>query len=361
MDGRRAAVAVLPDALGAAGTDLRARCDAALAAFLDRQGAGWPDQPMFATVREFVLAGGKRLRPLFCFWGWRGAGGADSPEIVRAAAALELFHAFALIHDDIMDRSELRRGAPTMHRRFADEHGRRVPGGDAAQFGIGAALLCGDLCAAWADQMLAECGLPVTAVSDAQRVFATMRAEAIAGQYLDLRSGADGGSVAAALRVIRLKAARYTVTRPLEIGAALCRAPESVRSAYHAFGDPVGDAFQLRDDVLGLFGDPVVTGKPALDDLREGKRTVLLALTRQQASAAQIRVLDELVGDPALDEAAADEVRAIVVACGARQRVEQMIREKVAAAGAALSSAPVTPEAADALAALALSAVDRDF
>lgn len=340
--------------------ELRRRCDVSLAAFLDRQQLRWPDPSVFDTIRRFVLAGGKRLRPLFCYWGWRGAGGSDRPEIITAAAALELFHAFALIHDDIMDQSARRRGAPSVHCALAQAHRDQARRGDAAAFGINAALLCGDLCAAWADQMFAESGLPIEAVRSGQHTFAAMRTEAIAGQYLDLRSAADHGSVADALTVIRMKAARYTVTRPLEIGAALTGAPEPVRAAYRAFGDPLGDAFQLRDDILGVFGDPTVTGKPALDDLREGKRTVLLALARLTADRAQAAVLDSLVGRPDLDEAAAAEVRAVIVATGALDRTERMIRTRTRAARAALASAPVTPAAAEALTSLATSAVDRD-
>ncbi|MDR7275818.1 polyprenyl synthetase family protein [Catenuloplanes atrovinosus] len=334
---------------------LRERCETALADWLDRQRPDWPDLAVFETMRRFVLHGGKRLRPMFCYWGWRGAGGDDGPGIVSAAAALELFHAFALIHDDIMDGSDLRRGEPSVHRRLADEHHRRGWRGSSGAYGAGAALLVGDLLAAWADELFAS--------ADPHRrgaaLFARMRTEVIAGQYLDLRAGVGAGSVADALTVVRMKAARYTVTRPLQIGAALAGAGDELLTSYRAFGDPLGDAFQLRDDVLGVFGDPAVTGKPALDDLREGKQTVMLALAREHAAPDQAATLDRLVGNPALDERAAAVLREIIVDTGALARTERMIRIRADAARDALAAAPITPEAFAALAELADQAVHR--
>ncbi|HEX5540382.1 MAG TPA: polyprenyl synthetase family protein [Micromonospora sp.] len=341
---------------------LAARFDEELAAFLDRQDPGWPDgapRGVFETLRHFVLAGGKRLRPMFCYWGWRGAGQPDRPEIIAVAAALELFHAFALIHDDIMDGSDSRRGEPSVHRVFADLHARLAWRGDAGAYGRSAALLCGDLCAAWADQMFHECGLPADQVHRGYGMYSTMRTEVIAGQYLDLVSGVGDGSVASALTVIRMKAARYTVTRPLQIGAALAGAGEELQEAYAAFGDPLGDAFQLRDDVLGVFGDPAVTGKSVLDDLREGKPTVMMALARDRADRTQAARLRELFGNPQLNPDGAAELRSIIVETGALAEIEQMIRVRADAALTALAEAPVAEPARAALAALTESTVDR--
>lgn len=342
--------------------EVRARCDAELAAFLDQQAPQWPEgipRTIYDAFRQFVLAGGKRLRPLFCYWGWRGAGGDDRREIVTAAAALELFHAFALIHDDIMDGSDRRRGQPTVHRAFTDWHAQLSWRGDSDAYGRSAALLCGDLGIAWADQMFQESGFPTDQLRRGYAIYAQMRTEVIAGQYLDLVSAAAGGSLASALTVIRMKAARYTVTRPLQIGGALAGAGERLQAAYAAFGDPLGDAFQLRDDVLGVFGDPAVTGKSVLDDLREGKPTVMMELARQRADPAQAARLQELFGNPELDDDGAGELRSIILATGARDRIEEMIEARTAAALAALAEAPLTPEARSALTALAHSAVDR--
>ncbi|WP_229076835.1 polyprenyl synthetase family protein [Actinoplanes sp. DH11] len=329
------------------------RVDAALAAFLDRQEPLWPAVAPYdvtSVLRSFVLSGGKRLRPTFCYWGWRATGAEDADEVIAAAAALELFHAFALIHDDIIDGSELRRGRPALHRHFAD-----VSGG--ADFGRHAALLCGDLCAGWAEQLFHECGLPMERITRAYPVFAAMRTEVIAGQYLDLTAAAR--SVTAALTVVRMKGARYTVTRPLHIGARLAGAADALCEALTAFGDPLGDAFQLRDDVLGVFGDPRLTGKPVLDDLREGKPTVLIALTREVAGPAQAARLDRLLGDSELDESGASELREIIVGTGARDRVEQMIRSGTDRALTALDDAPVPDRVRKELAELAAALVER--
>ncbi|WP_036372787.1 polyprenyl synthetase family protein [Micromonospora sp. ATCC 39149] len=345
---------------------LRTRVDAELAAFLDRQAPDWPDgapRGVFTALHRFVLAGGKRLRPQFCYWGWRGAGGEDGGEdgspILVASAALELFHAFALIHDDILDRSDRRRGAPSVHRLFADLHARSAWRGDPEAYGRNTALLCGDLCAAWADQMFHECGLRRDELLRGYAVFALMRTEVIAGEYLDLVSGVGDGSVASALTVIRLKAARYTVTRPLQIGAALAGGPPELAAALAEFGDPLGDAFQLRDDVLGVFGDPQITGKSILDDLREGKPTVMMALARQAADRAQIARLRELFGNPELDDDGAAELRAIIEATGAREEIERMIRVRAEAGLRALADAPLVPAAREALAGLAARTVIR--
>ena len=341
---------------------LAERCDAALTAFLDRQRPLWPDgtpHGVLDACRRFVLAGGKRLRPMFCYWGWRGAGGPDRPEIITAAAALELFHAFALIHDDIMDRSDRRRGRPSMHRHFSDLHARHRWRGDPARYGHSAALLCGDLCAAWADHMFSGSGLPPGWIQRGHRLFTLMRTEVIAGQYLDLVSGVGDGTVAGALTVIRMKAARYTVTRPLQIGASLAGAGPEVLAALQRFGDPLGDAFQLRDDVLGVFGDPAVTGKPVLDDLREGKPTVLIALTRDRSNPIKGEKMKILFGRSDLDSAGAEELRTIIAATGALERVEDMITVRAESAVAALTDAPITDEARAALVTLAGSVVDR--
>jgi geranylgeranyl diphosphate synthase, type I len=341
---------------------LARRFEGALIAYLDRQRPHWPDgtpRGVLDAVRRFVLADGKRLRPMFCYWGWRGAGRPDTEPIVAAASALELFHAFALIHDDIMDGSTLRRGQPTVHRHFADLHSRHSWRGEPLRYGHSAALLCGDLCAAWADHMFHESGLPVDWIHRGYALFTVMRTEVIAGQYLDLVSGVGDGSVAGALTVIRMKAARYTVTRPLQIGAALAGASPALQEALQDFGDPLGDAFQLRDDVLGVFGDPAVTGKPVLDDLREGKPTVMMAMARDRAARDQKDRIRTLFGRPDLDDHGAAELRAIIDATGAREGVEALIARRTTEATAALARAPLTPEARNALTTLASSVVTR--
>ncbi|HEX3921827.1 MAG TPA: polyprenyl synthetase family protein [Streptosporangiaceae bacterium] len=345
---------------------LRDQAGRALDAFTGRQrqelGGISPDLAPCLDAITGLLAGGKRLRPAFCYWGWRAAGGEDEPGIHAAAAALELLHASALVHDDLMDASDTRRGQLSVHRRFAARHaagGWRGPG-DA--FGAGTAILIGDLLLAWTGQMFHGSGLPPEALRRGQPVLDAMGTDVICGQYLDLLGQNRGDdTVASALRVVRYKSASYTVERPLQLGAALAGAADGpLAAASTAYGIPLGVAFQLRDDVLGVFGDPGVTGKPAGDDLREGKRTALVALARERATAAERERLGRGLGDPALDEAGTAELRTIITGTGALAACERMIESSVTEALRALADAPMTAEAKLALTDLAVVVTDRN-
>jgi geranylgeranyl diphosphate synthase type I len=332
--------------------------DAFLAEHRPRLHAMGPELAPMADALEELLSGGKRLRPGFCFWGHLGAGGEDSDALVRAAAALEMFQAAAIIHDDVMDASDTRRGKPAVHRRFAALHEAQGWTGSPDSFGAGAAILLGDLCLAWSDEMLVGSGLLTDA---ARRVFDDMRAELMAGQYLDLLEQVRGtGTVESALRVARYKSAKYTIVEPLHLGAALAGADQPVFDAYSAYGLPLGEAFQLRDDLLGVFGDPSVTGKPAGDDLREGKRTALVAMALETATPAQADLVRRELGNPDLDEPAVAALRDAFVASGAVSRVEALIARRTDEALSALRGAPVTSDAVDVLSELALAATRRD-
>ncbi len=354
-----------PEAAPTGPTGLKARVDAALAGFLAGRRAALGEvgaelDPVAATLSDFLLEGGKRLRPAFCYWGARGAGAPDTDALVAAAASLELLQACALIHDDVMDGSDMRRGRPAVHRRFAALH--RAGGwlGDPEGFGTSAAVLLGDMCLIWGDQLLDSSGLGQDALRRGRPVYDEMRAELMAGQYLDLLEQAlGGGSVERALRVARYKSAKYTIERPLHLGAAFADGGPAVRAAWTAYGLPLGEAFQLRDDVLGVFGDPSVTGKPAGDDLREGKRTVLVAVAVERATAAQQALVRRHLGDPHLDAAGVEALRCVLTETGALDEVERLVAERGAAALASLERAPVTDEARDALAALADAATRR--
>jgi geranylgeranyl diphosphate synthase type I len=344
---------------------LREQAGRALAEFVGRQraelGEIGPDMGPWLEAIGGLLAGGKRLRPAFCYWGWRAAGGEDVPGIHAAAASLELLHASALVHDDLMDASDTRRGQPSVHRWFAARHTSAGWRGPADSFGAGAAILTGDLLLAWTSQLFHTSGLPPEALRRGQAVLDAMCAEVISGQYLDLLGQSAGdGTVDSALRVVRYKSAKYTIERPLHLGAALAGSSGGpLTAAATAYGIPLGVAFQLRDDVLGVFGDPARTGKPAGDDLRDGKRTVLVALARERATAAQREVLDRGLGDRSLDEAGAADLRSVLTGTGALAECERMIEASVAEAVRALDRAPMTRQAKLALAELAVVATNR--
>ncbi|HWE91196.1 MAG TPA: polyprenyl synthetase family protein [Pseudonocardiaceae bacterium] len=309
-------------------------------------------------LREF-LGGGKRLRPLLCCCGWRAvAGQGESSAMRRIAASLELFHTFAVIHDDVMDETATRRGRPTLHRLLAIRHSQH-PAAD--RFAVNAAILLGDLALGWSYELVNAARLDETQAAAVWPLLDSMRTDTLAGQYLDLLTEGDrGADVDTALTICRYKTAKYTVDYPLRLGALLAGASAEMLTACTEYGIPLGEAFQLRDDLLGVFGDPARTGKPNLDDLRQGKHTALLAIARQRANSAQRRTLDEVVGDPALDEDQAAEVRGILVETGARDAVEIMITQRSAQAVRALDRASFQPQAAAALRYLVTTASQRE-
>jgi geranylgeranyl diphosphate synthase type I len=345
-------------------TDLRQRVEKSLNAFIGRQvplldGISEELAPLTDALSDFIR-GGKRLRPAFCYWGFRGAGGDDGEAVIEAAAALELFQACALIHDDVMDGSDTRRGRPAVHRRFASLHRSEGWIGDPEAFGTGAAILLGDLCLSWSDELLCSTGVASDRLAAARRVFDEMRTELMGGQYLDLLEQArGGGSVERALRVARYKSAKYTIEKPLHLGAALAGADQELIRGYTGYGLPLGEAFQLRDDVLGVYGDPSATGKPAGDDLREGKRTALVAMALEAAEPAQAAVVRRHLGDPHLAPDGVAELRAVIEETGALQRVESLIDSLLGQALAALAEAPVAQDARTVLEGLAVAATSR--
>ncbi|KAB1935783.1 polyprenyl synthetase family protein [Micromonospora sp. ALFpr18c] len=311
------------------------------------------------AARDAVLAGGKRIRPTFAYWGWRGAVGGSEPlaPVLPALAALELLHTFALVHDDVMDASTVRRGRPTAHVALAEQHVAAGHRGDPGRFGEAVAVLIGDLCMVWADRLLAQATVVPAQLFEVRHCYDQMRVDTVAGQYLDVLGENDPAnwSVDRALRVARYKTASYTVQRPLLFGACLAGAPadDPLTAAYTRYGLAVGEAFQLRDDLLGVYGDPAVTGKPAGDDLRAGKPTTLLMLARQLATPAQLTALDQAGTAPV------ERLAELVAETGAAARVERMIAERVGDALAALDAAPVDRTARTALTGLATAATDR--
>ena len=346
----------------------RAQVQAALEEFLDEQAARLaplgPDAARLLAEARTSVSGGKRFRAAFCYWGFRsvaGASYADSDEaaLVRACASLELLHASALVHDDYMDASDTRRGRPATHRGFEAEHRADGWRGDPEQYGASAAILLGDLLLSWSDELLRRCGLPLDRVVAALDVFDRCRSEVITGQFLDVSVQARGvADVDAAMTVLRFKSAKYSIERPLHIGATLAGGTPEQLGQLTAFGLPLGEAFQLRDDLLGVFGDPSATGKPAGDDLVEGKRTVLVALALDGASAEGAARLDAALGST-LSAEQVTELRRIIDDSGAHAQVEQVIGELATTATDALARADVDAHARDVLLQLATAATVR--
>ncbi|MDX2377162.1 polyprenyl synthetase family protein [Microbacterium sp. LRZ72] len=329
-------------------------------------------EPILRAARE-ALTGGKRLRAQFCLTGWRAVASAGRPAddppaaVVSAASALEVFHAAALVHDDIIDNSDTRRGRPSAHRALQAQHREADWAGDAQAYGRSAAILLGDLLVAWSDDLLEEGAADCAPgpASAARERYARMRRDVTLGQYLDVAAEAshvqvpDDEQLHRALQVASFKSARYSVQQPLLIGAALAGATPEQDAALAAFGHPLGMAFQLRDDVLGVFGDSAVTGKPAGDDLREGKRTALIALARPMLPPPLRRTLDELLGDPTLESGQIEAMQGALRDCGALERVEQLIADYAHEADRALAGAPLGHQAVGALRDLAERAVSR--
>ena len=308
-----------------------------------------------ASLRSLVLAGGKRLRPAFCHWAFVGVGGDPlDPSVIDAGAGLELLHTFALVHDDVMDGSHTRRGIRAVHMQFIDSHATAGWRGEDRRFGEGVAILVGDLAFVYADQLLSG------ANPRAAAVFTELRVEVNIGQYLDLLGTAQGRpSLASARRICRYKSGKYTVERPLHLGAALAGELDSYEAALSAYGLPLGEAFQLRDDLLGALGDEASTGKPVGDDLREGKPTALVARAHDVANAPQRAVLDQ-IGDPLLDSQQIAEVQAVLVATGAAAAVEAQIVTLRDEAIAAIRVGGLARSATTALIELAYYVTDRD-
>jgi len=330
--------------------DLRRRVQACLDAELATQAAVLaelgPDVDDLLTAVAALLRGGKRLRAAFLYWGHRAAGRPDSDALVRLASAMELFQAAALIHDDVMDDSDTRRGMPAAHRALARRHTDRGWAGDEQRFGLAGAVLAGNLCLTWTDAVYATCGLPEADLVRGRAVFDRMRTQLMAGQFLDVVESmrpweglADEERVERAGRVIRYKSAKYTVEHPLLLGATTGGLDAAGLAALSRYGLDLGRAFQLRDDLLGVFGDPEETGKPAGDDLREGKRTVLLAHALAGTDASGRARLEALLGRPDLDAAQVDDLRTVIEGSGAVTRLEDEIDRLAGTARAALDGA----------------------
>jgi geranylgeranyl diphosphate synthase, type I len=334
---------------------IAARVDARLDAYLTEERERWSSfDPDLAgpidEIRRLVLSGGKRLRPAFCYWGFVAGGGDPlDARVVDAGAALELLHVFALFHDDVMDDASSRRGAPTTHTTYAAEHAREGWAGESRRFGEGVAILVGDLAFVYADQLLHHAPPPAWAVWNELRI------ELNVGQFLDIAGSVQRvRDVVKAERICRYKSGKYTIERPLHLGAVLA-APhrrDELLPGLSGYGLPLGDAFQMRDDVMGAFGDEALTGKPVGGDLREGKPTPLLARAVAAASPAQAAILDR-VGAADLTDTEVADIQQAIIDTGALAALEAHIESLTRAAIDALDAVAIAQEARTELVALA--------
>lgn len=330
-----------------------------------------PDAGVLFESAAAALQGGKRLRARFCHAGWRSVArysardAAETDALWDLCAALEIFQSAALVHDDLIDNSDTRRGNPSAHRALQQKHRSLAWSGDAESFGRAAAILLGDLLVAWSDDLLEESLTDHAQAPEVRTEYARMRRDVTTGQFLDIAEESAwlvsplSEHADRALRVVSLKSARYSIEQPLLLGALLAGANESQQDALRRFGHPIGMAFQLRDDLLGVFGDQSLTGKPTGDDLREGKRTVLIAYTRERLDASARRVLDELLGDPSLTEDQVSALQATIAESGALARVETLIASYAHEADRALSGARLDNAAVGDLRDLARAATVR--
>lgn len=356
-----------PQSTRAEDTDFIKRLDLTLATFLAEQrdivtGISPTAADLVDSV-ETLLKGGKRLRPRFAWWGYAGAGGDLADEaIIKAAAALELFQAAALIHDDVIDRSATRRGRPSVHKSFETTHSRLKWARDGARFGEAAAILAGDLCLSFSEQLFATA---TAAGSTARTIFDGMRTQVMAGQYLDVLeesagpSSSDTDVLERARTILRYKSAKYSTENPILLGGALAGADSALLVGYSAFALPIGEAFQLRDDVLGVFGDPDITGKPAGDDLREGKRTEMIAHALLLAPEDDRDFIQKRLGMNDLTTPEIHRMMAVLTDCGALSATEGSIAELSARAFAALDLLSITDEVREQLRALGKAVTER--
>ncbi len=346
----------------------RGEVSAELNKFLAEQGQylnsiGLELEPVTNALKNFLLDGGKRFRPLFAYVGYLASGGAENNAVVKAVSSLELLHACALIHDDVMDGSDTRRNAPAIHKVFESMHLNENLSGDSKTFGLSSAILLGDLALIWSDQMLNQSKIATDARIRSLTIHDEMRVELMAGQYLDVFEQALASkSVERSLKVARYKSGKYSIERPLHFGAAIAtESAAKYQEIFSQFGLPLGEAFQLRDDLLGVFGNPDETGKPAGDDLREGKRTALIAMTTERANPLQLQVIDKYFGKSDLDFAGVAKLREIITNTGAVSDLEKLIIEMTEKAQNSLHSDLISQEHQTLLSDLAIVATQRSY
>ena len=320
-------------------------------------------EPVSQALSSFLLDSGKRLRPLFAYAGIISAGGALNPATTKAISSLELLQACALIHDDLMDGSDTRRGKPSIHRHFESIHVQDELEGFAPAYGLASAVLLGDLALVWSNQLLNTSGISAQELARVLPTFDEMRVELMAGQFLDIHEQTQKNTdLGRSMKIARYKSGKYTIERPLHMGAVLSgQSSPELLLALSEYGLPLGEAFQFRDDLLGVFGDPSVTGKPAGDDLREGKRTALIAMTDTRCTDAMREESRKYFGKNDLDEKGVAILQEMIESTGAKAELEKMIENLTHRAVQAIDNSAIADGARNTLTELALIATKRSM
>jgi len=318
-------------------------------------------KPVASSLSDFVRDGGKRFRPIFSYLGYLGAGGQGSDAAIQVSSSLELVHACALIHDDLMDGSDSRRGKPSLHKYFEDLHSKSKYLGKPEKFGAAAAILIGDLALSWSDQMIYETDSDSLNLGAALPIFYEMRSELMAGQYLDVLEGVIAKSdTNRSRKIAQYKSGKYSIERPLQFGGALAGANSKILESYSEYGLPLGEAFQLRDDILGIFGKSDVTGKPSGDDIREGKRTLLIAMTLEGCNPVQKSKIENSLGKSDLSDSEVTSIQEIIVESGALASCEALIENLHARAIQAIQNSDIEAEVIELLKFMATAATKRE-
>lgn len=309
------------------------------------------------AVRRMVLAGGKRLRPAFMYYGYKAAGGNDEEAIIYTCQSIELLHAYLLIHDDIIDNSDLRRGQPTVHKFFERSNTSLT-----RNFGVNAAILAGDYASTFAQEILSRSPFSDHEIRRARKILDQLLLEVIAGEFVDVLSGLKPqSSWEEQEKILEYKAARYTIVRPLHLGAALADAHDEIFNTFTAYGIPLGKAFQIQDDILGMFGDEEKLGKPADSDIKEGKKTYLILKALEEANNEQRRVLQKTVGNIDARDDEIDAVRQIVKETGAYDFAVRAAKKLIREAKAALDGVEIEKESQEYLLGIADYMLQREY
>lgn len=322
--------------------------------------------PFFSCLLEYSGRSGKRLRPFLVHLGFRAAVEASAvqtvDDVLPLAAAAEMLHVFALAHDDVMDQSALRRGLPTVHRMWAERHRSNGWRGDADQLGASVAILLGDLALVLADACLDESAVPDRCLRQSREVWQAMREEVIEGQFLDVAASqlSHPAPEDQIRTILSLKSGKYTVERPLHLGACAAGASPQLLEAFTSVGIPLGQAFQIQDDILGLFGDSEATGKPADSDLKEGKSTLLVSRAYSAASPSDRLALMQAWGNPSATDEQIVGAKAAIKGSGALDFARSEAEALAGQARSALLAAPIPEDARLVLSGLISFVLDRE-